>query len=352
MDASPDPLPLSDEEAAALFADLADAPALILAVSGGPDSTALLLLAARWMRSLARPPTIVAVTVDHGLRPEAGEEAAGVAALAAKLGVPHRTVRWSGPKPKSRLQERARTARYALLAEEAQKAGARHILTAHTLDDQAETVLFRLARGSGIGGLGGMARVAPLPVVLGGRADGQVLVVRPMLSVPKARLIATLRAAGVAASDDPSNRDPRFARARLRQVAPLLADEGLDAHRLAGFAERMRRAEAALDWAARQAAETGMHLTDGRSVIDAAQFSAWPEEVRLRVLRLGLERWACEGPVELAKLELLAHDIGAALDTGTRLRRTLAGAVVTLGEKRISIAPAPPRRHAAPRRGA
>lgn len=352
MDALRDPLPLHDEEAAALFAELAGAPSLILAVSGGPDSTALLLLAAGWCRTLKNRPEPLAVTVDHGLRPEAGEEAASVAALAARLRVPHRTVRWSGPKPKSRLQERARAVRYALLAEEARRIGAGHIVTAHTLDDQAETVLFRLVRGSGIGGLGGMARVAPLSVGLGGRPDGQILVVRPLLAVPKARLIATLHAAGVAASDDPSNRDPRFARARLRQVAPLLADEGLDARRLAAFAERMRRAEAALDWMADQVAERAVRDDEARSSIDRAELLSWPEEVRLRVLRLALERWALEGPVELGKLELLGQAIGAALSTGGRLRRTLAGAVVTLGEKRISVSSAPPRRHAAPRRPA
>ena len=94
-----------------------------------------------------------------------------------------------------------------------ERAGARHVLTAHTLDDQAETVLIRLTRGSGISGLAAMARIAPLP---GGDGDGRIALVRPLLEVPKARLLATLRKAGIAYADDPSNRDPRFTRVRLR----------------------------------------------------------------------------------------------------------------------------------------
>ena len=151
-----DQSPISADEAAALFGDLAGASGLLLAVSGGPDSTALLFLAARWRKKSKAK--LTAVTVDHGLRKEARREAAAVGKLARTLGVPHRIVKWSGSKPKSGIQQAARKARYALLASAAKKAGASHILTAHTLDDQAETVLMRMARGSGIGGLGGMAR--------------------------------------------------------------------------------------------------------------------------------------------------------------------------------------------------
>ncbi len=120
----------------------------------------------------------MAVTVDHGLRPEAAREAAAVKRLAKSLGVAHRTLRWRGKKPKSGLQEAARIARYRLLAETASRAGYAHILTAHTLDDQAETILFRLARGSGLVGLAGMAHASPLPV--GGRRA--LFLVRPLLA--------------------------------------------------------------------------------------------------------------------------------------------------------------------------
>jgi tRNA(Ile)-lysidine synthase len=154
---------VSVSEAAALFADLSEASAVILAVSGGPDSTALLWLAARWRARRKHGPQLIAVTIDHGLRKESGREALAVKRLAKALKVEHRTLRWIGKKPKTRIQEAARAARYRLLADAAREAAASHIVTAHTLDDQAETVLFRLARGSGLTGLRGMGRVTALP---------------------------------------------------------------------------------------------------------------------------------------------------------------------------------------------
>ena len=161
-----DDVPISGAEAAALFADLASVPALILAVSGGPDSTALLWLAARWRARRKRGPRLIVVTVDHGLRPESAREALAVKRLARALKVEHRTLRWTGRKPKTGIQEAAREARYRLLSGAACQAGARHILTAHTLDDQAETILFRMARGSGVSGLAGMGPTLALVYTL------------------------------------------------------------------------------------------------------------------------------------------------------------------------------------------
>src|ERR1700689_846299 len=126
------------------FAEWKGAPAIILAVSGGPDSIALMWLAARWRRSLARGPRLIAVTVDHGLRAEAAREARDVKRLARTLDLSHRTLRWSGTKPKTGLPAAARAARYRLLAQAARAGGATHILTAHTRDDQAETLLMRM----------------------------------------------------------------------------------------------------------------------------------------------------------------------------------------------------------------
>ena len=130
-----------DDEANALFSGLEGLRGLVLAVSGGPDSTALLVLAARWARRLKRGPKLIAVTVDHGLRTEAAREAAAVKRLARRLGIAHRTLYWRGRKPKTGLQEAARQARYRLLAQAAADAGYAHILTAHTLDAVSYTHL-------------------------------------------------------------------------------------------------------------------------------------------------------------------------------------------------------------------
>src|SRR6266852_1602542 len=235
---SDDNSPISTLEAKRLFADWRGVPAIVLAVSGGPDSIALMWLAARWRRALARGPRLVAVTIDHGLRPEAAAEAREVKRLARSLDLPHRTLRWSGPKPTTGLPAAARAARYRLLAQAAHAAGATHILTAHTRDDQAETLLMRLLRGSGIAGLAAMARESA--------RDGVVLA-RPLLNVPKSRLMATLDKAKIAFADDPTNRDTAFTRPRLRALLPLLAAEGGDARGLARLASRLARANAAVE---------------------------------------------------------------------------------------------------------
>ena len=335
--------PVTVSEAAALFADFSDAPALVLAVSGGPDSTALLWLAARWRGRRKRGPTLIAVTVDHGLRPESAHEAQTVARLARKLGVAHRTLRWTGKKPKTGIQEAARGARYLLLADAARRGGARHILTAHTLDDQAETVLFRLARGSGIAGLKGMGRLAPLPSPEGG--GGEQLLVRPLLSIPKSRLVATLRTAQISFADDPSNRDPRFARPRLRELMPGLAAEGLDARRLAVLTRRMTRADQAIE-AAVDDAETRLSRDAAGAIVLSSSYAGLPAEIALRLLGRAVAKVGHEGPVELGKLETLHAALAVAIAQKTRparFRRTLAGAMVTFGGE-ITVEAAPRRR--------
>jgi len=354
---------VSDAETDALFADLIDQPVLVLAVSGGPDSTALMTLAARWRERARRGPKLLAVTIDHGLRAESKKEAAAVKRLAARLGVAHRTMRWTGAKPTTGLQEKARAARYRLLAEAARRAGASCVLTGHTLDDQAETLLFRLARGSGLTGLTGMARVRPLTSPAprdegwteadGGDARLQrgprpsIFLVRPLLGVPKARLIATLRAAKVSSADDPSNRDPRFTRARLRALLPALAGEGLDARRFALLAGRMRRAEAVIELAVETAAAAlspGAWPARGPVAFDVETFATLPTEVGLRLLGRAIAQVGDEGPVELGKLEALGEALAAAMSASVRFRRTLAGALVTLGSAKLTVERAPARR--------
>jgi tRNA(Ile)-lysidine synthase len=328
---------LNAAEARSLFADLADHAVLLLAVSGGPDSTALLWLAARWRKSLKRGPKLVAITVDHGLRAEARREAAAVQRLARSLGVAHRTLRWSGRKPSTGLQEAARLERYRLLGKAARAANAQHVLTAHTLDDQAETVLIRLTRGSGVSGLAAMARVAPLPV-----SEAGIVLVRPLLEVCKARLVATLRKAGIAFADDPSNRDPRYTRARMRGAMPALEREGLTAARLALLARRVRRAEAALE-AVVDAAVAALAPDAGPIELSVRRFAQLPAEIALRLLGRAIASVGNEGPVELGKLETLYAGLAASPDA-VRFRRTLAGAVITRSGDRLTVERAPTRR--------
>jgi tRNA(Ile)-lysidine synthase len=333
---------ISAQTAKRLFADWRGAPAIVLAVSGGPDSIALMWLAARWRRALKRGPRLIAVTVDHGLRAEAAREARDVKRLARSLDLPHQTLRWTGAKPEAGVPAAARTARYRLLAQAARARGATHILTAHTRDDQAETLLMRLLRGSGIAGLAAMAPVT--------EREG-LLLARPFLNVSKSRLVATLRKAKVAFADDPTNRDVNFTRPRIRAVMPVLAAEGGDARNLARLAARLARANAAVDVLA-DGAEGYLALRGRESPrpgFDAGAFAAMPEEVRLRLLKRAIDRFGHEGPAELGKVEALL----AALDRACaekaaasrpRLKQTLAGALVSLIDGRIRVEPAPRRR--------
>jgi tRNA(Ile)-lysidine synthase len=358
--------PVSAAEAQRLFHPLAQSSALVLAVSGGPDSTALLVLAARWHRTRKgkrKAPRLIAVTIDHGLRPQSAHEARSVRRLARRLGVPHRILRWRGKKPRTGLQQAARAARYRLLADVARSAKANHILTAHTLDDQAETVLMRMSRGSGITGLCAMREIAALPLSHSSRRPQSLLLVRPLIGIPKARLIATLRRAGIEYADDATNRDPRFARARVRDVMPALAREGLDAPRIALFARRLQRAESALESAVDAAAAHVSERTWGNAgpiVLDAEKFFLLPAEIALRLLGRAITHVGDEGSLRLGKLEALyealvpqsrcapsTHSLwGEGWDEGCpRLRRTLAGALVTLRGTQLAVERAPPRAH-------
>lgn len=334
---------VSATEARRLFADWKAAPAIVLAVSGGPDSLALMWLAARWRKALKQGPALAVVTVDHGLRPEAAAEARAVKRLAASLDLPHRTLRWSGDKPSTGIQAAARGARYRLLTKAAKTLGASHVMTAHTRDDQAETVLMRLSRGSGIAGLAAMAREI--------ERDGVVLA-RPLLEVPKARLIATLAKARITFATDPSNADPRFTRPRLRELMPQLAAEGCDARSLVRLAVRAARADAALELMTDGAEQFLASLDAGleRPGVDARAFLALAAEIQIRLLLRTLSRHGHEGPPELGKVEVLAEALSQAAARSPqaaakiRLKQTLAGAVISLTGDRLVIAPAPPRR--------
>ena len=316
----------------ALFAPFARAKALLIAVSGGPDSTALLLMAAEWAKRRGGT-RIEAATVDHGLRPESADEAKAVAKLCARLKVGHRILEWKGAKPATRLQERAREARYRLLVDHAKAIGADALLTAHHADDQAETVLFRLLRGSGVAGLRGMDFMTA--------RDGMTIA-RPLIALRKRDLIAFAQARGAPFIDDPSNADPRFARTRLRALLARLGEEGLDGQALDRLARRARETEEAL---AHLTVEVELRL-GSQGALDARALFAAPIAIAQRILTRRIAEAGGRDPsrIGLEKIEALALQLREALKERRAYGANVGGALVRLTAKgRLSFAPEPPR---------
>jgi tRNA(Ile)-lysidine synthase len=279
----------------AIFAPLAEFRRLGLAVSGGPDSLALLLLAAAFADRHAAHARFVVYSVDHALRPEAAAEAAYVADAAQRLGFATRVLRWEGPKPTTGIQQAARAARYGLIAAAMPADGAEILVTAHHLADQAETVLMRLAHGSGIEGLRGMDYFAEI---------GGLAVVRPLLGIDPADLGRLVAASDLVPAQDPGNLDPGYERVRWRQMLPQLAALGLDALRLSRFADRMRDADLALTEMATAAMAAEPASGSGR--ITRAALVRLPRAVATRVVaRLLAEVGGGQKPHDLAPVETL-----------------------------------------------
>jgi tRNA(Ile)-lysidine synthase len=237
-------------------------PMLAVAVSGGRDSLALALLARDW--ASARGGKVIAMIVDHGLRAASAREVTTTRKTLSALGIDAEALRWLGAKPKSGIQQAARGARYRLLAEACRARGVLHLLIAHHADDQAETIAMRAARDSGADGLAGMAALVETP---------DLRLLRPLLPLPRAALTATLDAANVAWIDDPSNVDPRFERARLREsgVVPTEATRA---------AERRRAAEARLA----KASVGALEAAEGGIALDRSAFVRLSAGLRQRLL--------------------------------------------------------------------
>ncbi|MDH3580240.1 MAG: tRNA lysidine(34) synthetase TilS [Hyphomicrobiales bacterium] len=318
--------PISDHELEGIFAPLAGYGSWALAVSGGADSTALMHLAARWRDIAAAKVKITVLTVDHGLRAEAAREADHVARIAAALGLAQETLPWQGIKPTTGIQAAAREARYDLMTRHAHAHAIDCLATAHHLDDQAETIVMRLKRGSGPDGLSGIAQTsywAGVPLI------------RPLLDIAGARLRATLIAAGIDWVEDPGNSDERFERVRVRKAMAALEQAGLAAGDFALTARRMRRARAALDGATQDFLRRCARLADeGYCALDRAGFAAVPEEIALRALGRSLEAVSgVPSPLSLAKLEALTQG----LRDGEERARTLAGCKVTMRKHEILV---------------
>ncbi|MCE2510217.1 MAG: tRNA lysidine(34) synthetase TilS [Alphaproteobacteria bacterium] len=302
------------------FADLMAAfgpfeakPRLAVAVSGGADSLALTLLAADWAK--ARGGAVLALTVDHGLRKEAAAEARQVAKWLRARRIAHRVLRWQGTKPKTGIQAAAREARYGLLMERCRKEGILHLLLAHHAEDQAETFLFRLARGSGVEGLAGMPRLSE-------RADLRLL--RPLLDIPKDRLRETLEAEGQAWIEDPSNRNRAFARVRLRDALPALARDGVTVERLQMATRHLAQVRAELETVTAMLLAAGATLyPEGYARLRGEPFRSVPVECAESALDRLLR--AVGGSLHGPRRERLGRLCAAMREAGLGKGRTLGG---------------------------
>lgn len=302
------------------------APRLAVGCSGGADSLALTLLLHDW--ASAQGGGVTALTIDHRLRPESAAEAKCVADWLRDRTIPHEILTRPDTPVVGNLQAAARAARYDLMSRWCVRHDVLHLALAHHGEDQAETVLLRLARGSGVDGLAAMTPVAE---------TASVRLIRPLLDLPKARLRATLAARGAAHIDDPSNENASFARVRFRKSAPMLASEGLTVRRLCDTARRMSRARQALDHAAADllARSAALH-PEGYAYFDRAALGAAPEEIALRALARML---GCIGgtpyPPRLERLERLYAALTG--PKGFESARTLMGCRIAPAHDQVLI---------------
>jgi tRNA(Ile)-lysidine synthase len=279
-----EPKALLEDEVDILFSGLNSVPNVTLAVSGGADSLCLLVLFSEWKNRTSWSGRADVVVVDHGLRSESAAEAEFVNQCAKQNGLACKVLCWSGEKPGCNVQEEARRARYQLIADHMKLTGTEALLLGHHLDDQAETFLDRLTRGSGIYGLSAMAADEP---------DGPegLRLLRPFLGVPKRRLEASLLDRGLSWCADPSNADTKYKRSRLRRMARLLAEEGLSVDRIAQTSQQIRRAREALEFTVQKIFERHVEEHPASPLkIDLETYRATPEDLRLRLLTLIITR--------------------------------------------------------------
>lgn len=330
---------ITHDEADVAFAELVRFDGLLIAVSGGPDSLALLYLLSEWASRRLRiepqrpAPRLFAATVDHRLRANSGVEAELVAEHCAKLAIPHATLVWDTPKPWSGLAEEARRARYRLLAQHAENnlpARAIAVVTAHTLDDQAETLVMRLQRGAGVEGL------AAMPADRSIAPESAVRLVRPLLAVPKTRLIGTLLERGVLWCDDPTNDDATYERVRVRTTLRMLAERGVGAEALARTARRMKDASDALAFAEKLFRDgLNLDVQDGLCArLNRNAFDAGPRQLRQRVLANLIAAFGGAAPkAELSEIEALTERLRQNEDVGA----TLGGAIVKADANTVRV---------------
>ena len=317
-------VPAAPPDIAADFAPLLAERHMALAVSGGSDSTALMCLAVDWARTNHPDLALTVLTVDHRLRSEAAEEAAMVGSWAAGFGLPHHVLPWGDePKPATGIQAAARAARYGLMSDWCRNNGATALLTAHTLDDQAETVLMRLSRTTSPESLAGIRTL--------GSWDG-LPILRPLLGLRRQELRQWLAARGQPWIDDPSNVDQHFERVRVRQSLARLGDA--TTARLAALAGRSARLSGLLQRLARQWVSLSVTEHDtGICHLPANSFTALPRALQERILSLIIARYG--GGQAAAEAEELRRACRWVASGEGPVRCTLGGAL--LGRRKTSF---------------
>lgn len=298
-------------------------------VSGGGDSIALMHLLAAWAQQHKRAAPVV-LTVDHGLAPGSRQRARAVVEAATALKLEAKILTWKGDKPSADVEAAARKARYRLMGSWCRKNGIAALYIAHTEDDQAETFLLRLARGSGLDGLAAMRAHAPFPLP----GFEEVSLLRPLLGMTRAELRQSLSARGVAWQEDPMNDDLRFARVRLRKLRPALEEAGLSANRIAAAAKHLSRVRELLDQDTQRLLSDITRQEGARCLIDGAALRAAPRELGLRTLAELLKRGGQQ--VYRPRFEQLEALYDALLDT-TFSGRTLHGCRLGPAPRKLAV---------------
>jgi tRNA(Ile)-lysidine synthase len=301
-----------------------------IAVSGGGDSTALMFLLADWARASAKPAPIV-LTVDHGLMKESAQHARDAVRRAKAAGLKAETLVWKESKPHSDIEASAREARYRLIGRWCQAHDVDGVYVAHTVEDQAETFLLRLGRGSGLDGLSAMRPIALFP------APGfdKLRVVRPLMDIKRDELRRYLTARKETWAEDAMNADPRFSRARLRAAWPMLEELGLSSARIAHAARHLARAREALDHATENLLARASRIVDGEAFLDRPRLAAAPREIGLRAFAWLLSR--VSGQPYRPRFERLERLFDAMCRGELLAARTLHGCLVAPAAKNETV---------------
>src|SRR3989338_5949539 len=304
---------------------------IAVAVSGGGDSMALAILLSDWVKENGIK--LHAITVDHDLRPESAMEAKTVAKILKPLGITHKILKWEGTKPKTKIQEAARDARYRLMSDYCLQKKIPYLCVAHHGQDQMETILFRMAKGTGLDGMAGMRPVNIL--------DNGLTLLRPFLPISHQDLLETLKSRKIDWIEDPSNANDRYARVRIRNTIDTLENEGLTPERISSLSNRITNSIDLINYLIEKEYKLLiLHKDTERIDINYTSLLSLPIEGKTRILKMLISEFQPQKKyaARLEDIERLAHKMGQDFKGGT-----LGGclfhkkkAVLTISSKRAA----------------